>query len=315
MRPLQQLLRWLAALALAAPVSVLAEPVGYAVGSGGPGFGGSSLLYRIDLATGQSTLVGPIGFVDVEGAALAPDGQLYAVADAGAACEGACGGTDLLLRIDPATGAGTLVGPLGLAGQGTDGNLDYGLATTCSGQLWLTADTTGQLWEVDPSTGATRLVGNTGAALSGLAAWGGLLFGVSVAPDPALYRIDPATAVATRIGALGLPLAFFDAGLDFDAGGVLWATIDYFTPPDDLPPAERNDIARIDVATGAATLAAAVLGAGSGLDTVQMEGLALAGGAGCGVRPPHAVPGNGEGVLLALAGCLLLLGALRLRAG
>ena len=41
MRPAPPLLRCLAAAALAAPLTVLADPVGYAVGSGGPGFGGS----------------------------------------------------------------------------------------------------------------------------------------------------------------------------------------------------------------------------------------------------------------------------------
>ena len=317
MRPAPLLLRCIAAAALAMPVSVLAEPVGFAVGNGGPGFGGSALLYRIDLATGQSTLAGPLGYVDVEGAALAPDGHLYAVADLGlAGCEGAaCGTSDLLLRVDQGTGAATVVGPMGLAGQGTlpGGNLDYGLAATCSGQLWLSADTTGQLWEVDRSTGATRLVGNTGVALSGLAAWGDLLFGVSVAPDPGLYRIDTATAVATRIGALGLPLPFYDAGLDFDAAGQLWATIDYFTPPGgELPPAQRNDVARVDLASGAAVLVAQVTGAGSGIETVQMEGLAIAGGAGCGVRPPSAVP-VGRLVALVMGAALLLAGLLRLR--
>ena len=309
-------MRLLALAALAWPTFALADPVGYAVGSGGDGFGGSSLLYRIDLANGQSTLVGPIGYLDVEGAALAPDGQLYAVADAGALCEGACGSSDLLLRIDPATGAGALVGPLGLAGQGSGGNLDYGLAFTCDGALWLSSDTSGQLWQVDPSSGATTLRANLGAPVSGLAGFGDTLYGISVADDQALYRIDTGTGAAERIGALGLPLPFYDAGLDVDASGQLWATIDYFSPSDGLPPAERNDIARIDRASGAAQLVAPVSGAGSGIFTVQMEGLALAAGGGCAVPPSSAVvnvPVDRPPALLLLAGLLLGLAALRLR--
>ena len=316
MRPCTRLL---AAAALAWPAFALADPVGFAVGSGGDGFGGSSILYSVDLATGQATAVGPIGYVDVEGAALSPDGVLYAVADAGLACEGACGPTptDLLLRIDTNTGQGSVAGALGLAGQGSGGNLDYGLAFTCDGSLWLSSDTTGQLWQVNPANGASQLSGTLGAPVSGLAGFGDALFGISVASDHALYRINPAAGTAERIGALGLPLAFYDAGLDFDAAGQLWATIDYWVPPppNDLPEVERNDVALIDPDSGAASIVAAVVGNGFDASTVQMEGLALAAGAGCAVAPAAAVnvPVDRPLALLVLAGLLLGLAALRLR--
>src|SRR5690606_21608563 len=155
---------------------------------------------------------------------------------AGAACAGVCpGGTDLLLHIDLQSGAGQVVGALGLAALG---DLDYGLAATCDGRLWASSDTTGQLWEINRFGGGSRLVGALGAPVSGLAAWGQDLYGISVADDLALYRIDVETGAATRLGPLGLPNAFYDAGLDFDADGRLWATIDYFNPPppDDLLP-------------------------------------------------------------------------------
>lgn len=322
MRPWKRLL---AAAALALPVSVLAEPVGYAVGSGGSGFGGSSTLWRIDLGTGAATLVGPIGYVDVEGLAFSPDGVLYAVADAGQACAGVCpGGTDLLLQLDPQTGAGSLVGPLGLSDLG---DLDYGLAATCDGRLWASSDTTGTLWEVNRFGGGSRVAGALGAPVSGLAGWGDALYGISVANDMALYRIDPDTGAATRLGPLGLPSAFHDAGLDFDADGRLWATIDYFSPPppnDLLPEAlRRNDLALIDPDTGAASLAGTITGAGSGLSTVQMEGLAIASPGGCGGGQPGpepepriiptAVPVDAPAASLALATVLLLLGGLALR--
>ena len=333
MRPWKRLLM-AAVLALpvtAVPVAALADPVGYAVGSGGDGFGASSTLWRIDLATGAATLVGPTGYVDVEGLAFTPDGTLYAVADAGQDCAGVCpGGTDLLLRLDPATGAGSLVGPLGLSGD-----LDYGLAATCDGRLWLSSDTSNRLWEVNRFGGGNREVAVIGAPVSGLAAWGQELYGISVAPDHALYRIDVDTGAATRIGALGLPSAFFDAGLDFDGDGRLWATIDYFSPPppNDLPPADmrRNDLALVDLDSGHASLGATITGAGSGLSTVQMEGLAIAPPGGCGgggTDPdPDPDPGVGPGAddtiarvplggppgWLALCVVLLVAGGARLR--
>lgn len=315
MRPWKRLF---AVAALALPACVLADPVGYAVGF--------DHLYRIDLATGQATDVGAIGYSDVEGLAFGTDGVLYAVADAGASTGNTV--TDVLLRVDPQSGAGLLVAPLGgLAGQGAPpfGNLDYGLAATCDGQLWLSSDTTGQLWEVNRFTAGTRLVGNLGVPLSGLANWGDALYGISVADDLGLYRIDTGSGDATRVGALQLPIDFYDAGLAFDADGQLWATIDYFNPPppDDLPEVDRNDIARIDHDSGAGQIVAAVTGAGSGSATVQMEGLAIAGGAGCGVAPPPpppppstaSVPAGGPPALLLLGCMLAAVAATRLRRG
>jgi hypothetical protein len=169
MRPLRD--RFLAGLLALLPLTSLAQPVGYAVGF--------DSLYRINLATGQTTAVGPIGFNDVEGLAFGPSGLLYGVADATAGS--GSGITDLLIRIDTNTGAGTLIGAMPtLAGAGPNGNLDYGLAFTCDGRLWLSSDTTQQLWEVDPANAGTRLVGNTGRNISGLAARGNRLYGLSV---------------------------------------------------------------------------------------------------------------------------------------
>lgn len=289
----------------------LADPVGYAAGF--------SDLYRIDFATGQATLVGPIGYNDVEGLAFAPNGLLYAVADASAGS--GSGLTDFLIRIDPATGAGTLVAPLaglsnqGLPGAGSNFELDYGLAFTGDGRLWLSSDTLSLLWEVNPATGATRLVGATGARITGLAARGNDLFGVSAVGAESLYRIDTSTGAASVIGSLGLAERMYDAGLDFDSAGRLWLTIDYFSPPNGIPPL-RNDIAQIDPATGAVTALRSIVGAGSGFDTVQMEGLAIAppvASGNVGVAPPTPVPGPALPALGLLAAASLLAGLRRAR--
>lgn len=309
MRPLPGPL--LAALLFCLPLVAVADPVGYAAGY--------DTLYRIDLGTGQAVRVGPIGYTDVEGLAFSPTGVLYGVADGTASSGGAA--SDFLIRIDTNTGAGTLVAPLlGLNQQGTPGagdslQLDYGLAFTADGRLWVSSDTINLLWEVNPSTGFTRLVGNTGARISGLAARGNELFGVSTAGDEALYRIDTTTGQGTRIGSLGLADRMYDAGLDFDASGKLWVTVDYFSPPTGLPPL-RNDVARLDPNTGAILEIRTITGAGTGINSAEMEGLAIAPppGSGSGVLPPVAreIPGPGAPALSLLALLAIGLGWRRL---
>lgn len=306
MRPLWG---WLAASLMALlSHEAVADPIGYAAGF--------SDLYRIDFATGQATLVGPTGYNDVEGLAFAPGGTLYAVADATAGT--GSGVTDFLIRIDPNTGAGTLVAPLaGLAGLGIPGagsnfELDYGLAFTADGRLWLSSDTLSMLWEVNPANGSTRLVGATGARITGLAARGNELFGVSAAGSEALYRIDLATGSAVLVGSLGLADRMYDAGLDFDAAGRLWITLDYFSPPSGIPPL-RNDLAQINPTTGALSGLRTITGAGSGIDTVQMEGLAIAPPAFVSVgTEPAPVPGPGLPALALLGLLAVAMGVRRL---
>lgn len=288
MRPLTDWL--LAGLTLLLPLTAVAAPVGYAVGF--------DTLYRVDVANGQAVPVGPIGYSDVEGLAFAPDGTLYGVADAGVSS--GSGLSDLLIRINTSTGAGSLVAPLSaLAGIGPGGNLDYGLAATCDARLWLSSDTTGQLWEINPGNGTTRLVGVMGQPISGLAARGNDLVGVSIGSTPALYRIDRQTAAATLAGPLNAGGIVDDAGLDYDAAGLLWASLD---PEPAVIGASR--IARIDPATGQATISGNV-----SVGAVGMEGLAIAAPGGCTATGtldafPQPVPGPG---LPALA--LLILGA------
>lgn len=305
MRPL--LGRLLAGLISMLSLPALAAPVGYV----------STLtdLYRLDLGTGVATRVGAIGFNDVDGLALAEDGTLYGVADLTAGSGSAL--TDFLVRIDTGSGQATLVGALsGLAGQGPGGSLDYGLAFTCDGRLWLSSDSTGSLWEVNRSNAQTRLVGNTQAPLSGLAARGNELFGIGVrqgfgdASQQATYRINIDNATATRIGSLGLTDTLSGAGADFDSSGVLWSTLD--SQPPEIGRATR--IARIDLASGAATGVIPISGI---RDDVSARGLAIAPTSGCGVSgplPPEIVPGPGLPMLLLLAFAAALFGVRQLRA-
>ena len=286
----------LAALACL-PLSAAADPVAYGVGFRD--------LYRVDLATGAHSRVGPVGFNDIEGLAFVGLDELYGAVDFTRDAGGT--GTDFLIRIDASSGQGSLIGPLsGLAGAGPDGQLDYGLAGTCDGRLWLSSETTQELWEVSRLNGGVRRVGSTGAALSGLAGREDELYGVSVGDAAALYRIDPDTAVATRVGALGVGGPIENVGLDFDQSGVLWATLD---PRDSTRPTR---VVRINLQSGAATLVSSI-----NLD-VGIKGLAIAtppacgtigGGDGGTAGEPVAVPGPGAPWLLLLAALSALLGA------
>jgi hypothetical protein len=212
---------------------------------------GFDQLYLIELGTGARTLIGQIrddSFVysNIEGLAISPDGVLYGVTDFQ---------FKSLLRIDAATARAERIGSLGISGQGVGPNdqFDFGLAFTCDGRLWMSSDATRQLWEVDRNRGLAALVGSTGAPITGLAGRDGQLYGLGGKGDRNLYRVNRHSAAATAIGPVKPPdgSPWSQGGLDFDANGVLWATLDYV--PNELRPA---DILRLDIATGAGTLTA-----------------------------------------------------------
>src|SRR5438093_2991195 len=74
--------------------------------------GANSQLYTIDLATGQGTPVGSIGY-GVSALAQHPTtGVLYGVTAPGGA------GVRNLIRIDPTTGTGSIIGSVGLGNFG-----------------------------------------------------------------------------------------------------------------------------------------------------------------------------------------------------
>lgn len=313
MRPIAR--RLLFAFGLLLNAAANAQPYGYASGTDPETF--REALYRVDLASGAASRIGYIGFRDVDGLAIHPDGTLYGAADGSSEAGGT---SDLLVRINPETGAGTFVAHFsGLAGlgPGQGGQLDYGLAATCDGQLWLSSDTLGHIWRVNRSNGAVERVLTGGPPISGLAARDQMLYGISIDPDSALYRFDTTTSQLTRIGPLPLSERIFDAGLDFDADGRLWATLDYLVPPEGLPRVFRNDLAEIDPQTGQFISIKPITGTGTGINTVQLEGFALAPPQ-CSVSGtppvvPVPVPSVGTISLSALVLALLSLGVFGLR--
>ncbi|HEX6832841.1 MAG TPA: hypothetical protein VF132_04850 [Rudaea sp.] len=189
---------------------------------------GFDTLYRIDLDSRTAQAIGPSGVfggnpIAVEGLAFAPDGKLYAVSD----------NLKLFLQINPQTGAATVIGSLGLAGQGTGqfDSLDMSMAFTCDGKAWIASAGTGKFWQVDPNSGATTYVGNLGVSITGLTARNGTLYGAGGRTSPSLYAINTANAQASVIGSFGIGsqwITFVSPG--FDSSGKMWAVLDNVPP-------------------------------------------------------------------------------------
>ncbi|MDQ2775282.1 MAG: PEP-CTERM sorting domain-containing protein [Acidobacteriota bacterium] len=156
------------------------------------GFSGN--LDSINPATGVSSLVGPTGLADCSAPPTPPCGphSSNSLASAG----GGIYVTDFankLYKVNPATGAATLVGPTGIPAlpftpltvnpDGTFDAYDEGLFGA-NGKLYATFDaftvnsvtfTTGSvviapdLYEIDPTTGVATLIGPTGLNLGAVA--------------------------------------------------------------------------------------------------------------------------------------------------
>lgn len=298
---------WLTLIATLAPIAqvsmadeaLLAPPMAYAAAPDSAS--NSYKLINIDLASGASTDVGALGFVDVEGFAVAPEGTIYAVSDA----------SKTLITVNPFSGravaVGSGVGNLSVNGEGVGAfdSLDLGLTFSCDGRLWMSSDTTGKFWQVDRNTGKATLIGNLGTLISGLAATANGVFGISVGPQPGLYRINLDTATATAVGSLGGFAGFVDAGMDADSAGNLWAVLDY-SPPQ---VSRQSDLVRIDAATGLATAVSRTF--------PEVEGLAIGPVPTCATGPGPAatpVPVNATSALLLMGLGLLSFGLVRGRA-
>lgn len=132
-------------------------------------------------------------------------------------------GNDKLLRIDLATGAGTVVG----------GNLGFtdidGLSFDGSGGLWGVDDATNRLVQINLSTGSGTAVGAFGSGFNdmGLAYGGGTMFMSSTDGSNIgkLYTVDLNTGSASLVGSFGSGLKVRSLGY---YGGTLygWSNVD-----------------------------------------------------------------------------------------
>jgi hypothetical protein len=169
---------------------------------------------------------------------FSPDGStLYGVDD----------GFSSLVTVNQTTGAATTVGPMTKASVDDDW-VDL-IIDPVTGAAYAASTSTGSytLYSVDLGTGATTVI-NTIATTSfpiDLAMnCAGKLYAETVNDDK-LYAVNPASAVLTAIGPIGVDLGFHQ-GMDFDnATGVLHAWL--FTQ------AKTSQYSAINVATGTAT--------------------------------------------------------------
>jgi len=149
--------------------------------------GSNPSLYRVDPATGATTLIGStgLGVAAVGDIAFRADGTLYATIDI---IGGAGSGSDTLAIIDKTTGKATVIGSFDVCTQSL---------CTIEGMEAIAFDAAGTLW----------------GALRGTAAL------------PGLYKIDPATGKATFfapiLDANGVPPSGGVVSLQF-CGGTLF---------------------------------------------------------------------------------------------
>lgn len=248
----------LAAVLLTVAASLWANPIGYSVNSRGVDRDDQRVnaLWRVNLASGEAEYVGWTSFLDLEALALSPEGALYGVDDE----------SNTLVRVSTVTG---LAQPVGGAGNRfntgllpLDRKLDFGMSFTCDGDLFVVSDVEQSLFSADLASGALSLVGSSGALgapITDIAVRGSEVYGIGVGLTgdgrslaPNLYRIDLQAPAAELVGPLGAAAApYNNAGLSFDADGVLWAVTDRrAVGGQDLP----SQVLRIDPQTGTATL-------------------------------------------------------------
>ncbi len=298
-------------LLISSPI-LWAETLGWAVNSRGNEIDSQRVdaLWRINLETGEADYVGWTSYLDLEGLAFSEDGDLF----------GADDDTKTLLRVSQSTGLGIPVGGqtnrnnMNLA---LSSNLDFGMAMDCDGQAWVVSSAEQSLYQADLDSGELTLAaeaGSLGAPISDIAFLGDQVVGIGVglnadrsAAAPNLYAIDIESGAATLIGALGSAAQpYFNAGLDFDAGGTLWAVTDRrAVPGGDFPSA----ILRIDPVSGEAEQVAETV--------VGLESLAIGPPAACDLRGTPAVtaavPLLSPWGLLTLIGILLAMGVVQVR--
>ena len=160
---------------------------------------GPASFYQVDAATGQATLIGPIGFWRVSAMTASANGTLYAV------------GRDpttrlsVLLTIDRETGAGTKIGPTGvefLRFGDTIADISF---RPSDGVLFGYLEAGDGLGTIDLTTGATTALGSTRVSCCGN--------GMAFAPDGRLLHanesdlhvLDQTTGVATVLVPLTYP--------------------------------------------------------------------------------------------------------------
>jgi hypothetical protein len=239
-------------------------------------------LYTVNTTTAATTVVGPILVgalpVAITGLAFHPTARvLFAITS-----NNSPNLARHLLTINPATGAATDIGALGISGAD--------IAFSAAGTLYMSSGSASSLFTVNITTGATTLVGATGVgdSGSGLAINGaGTAYFAGNGANGQIVTLNLGTGAATAgptLTGAPHPTGTIDS-MKFSSTGVLFAVNNANAP---------NNLVTINVTTGAVT--------NIGVLPNSIDGLAFA-------PPPLAavgpVPTLGDWVLVAMA---LLLG-------
>ena len=190
-----------------------ADPVLFGAACNGPG--GPASLYNIDPITGAPTLIGPIGFNRVNAISFDLSGTLYGVGNR------VSDGVQVLLQINPATGAGTEVGSLTVSTYFQDISFRHG-----DNALYGYAG--GDIYTFNLTTGVATDLGSTG---DGFPSGNGLAFSpfdtLYKADNNSLWTINQSNGSGTTLFALSYPNADDRAnGMVFDTStGILWASV------------------------------------------------------------------------------------------
>jgi len=199
---------------------------------------------------------------DVWAGDFGPDGVLYAIVNTVGS------DSDILVSVDPATGAQT---PLGLI------SLDSGFAWTgmaldpTSLTMYASASgaSTSNLYVIDLTAPAARLIGeitNAPVAIALAADDTGQLYTYDTDSDM-LVRVDKATGAGAVVGYIGFD-ARFGQGMDFDetSGQMLMAAINMSS--------RRSELRAVDLATGATALVGFINGGSTQLGWLALPNVA-----------------------------------------
>ncbi len=255
-------------LALGFGAIVAAAPIGYSVRSDG-----DDNLYRIDLATGEASVIGPSGFTKIEGMAMSPAGEVFAVDPQTASPRLLkCSTTPSSSAVCAATGTVAL----GVAAVASP----VGLAFLPNGELYMAMSAT--IFSLNTTTGAATPRGPAGSvAIAGLAgrspsancSSGLFALGANVSPAQ-LYCVNTTSGALTALGPV--TPSTLDAGFDADTvTGLLW----------EITNANPSQVFSINAETRATSTPV----------NVTLNGLAIGGFEGLAVAPsPTVVRGFGE---------------------
>jgi hypothetical protein len=209
---------------LAVATAASAREVLYGAGAQGDG-GSPSTLYILDPSSGSALQsIGPIGF-SVTGLAVDPaDGTLYG--STGRATSGGAPNPGSLIRINRATGTGTLVGDLR-----PDTETAGDLTLTPDGALFGWLVPSNDLVTINKASGTASIIGDSGIVGnigSGIASSpGGILFHAALDSFP-LYTVDRNTGAATPVATLNGTESLEINALSFNAAGTLFGSwLDY----------------------------------------------------------------------------------------